>query len=48
VERDRNWPKRSARVVLQIALDRLAAHYGLTITARAHAPMRAWQADPVE
>lgn len=48
VERDRNWPKRSARVVLQIALDRLAAHYGLTITARAHAPIRAWQADPAE
>jgi len=48
VERDRKWPKRSARVVLQIALDRLAAHYGLTITARAHAPMRAWQADPAE
>lgn len=48
VERDRNWPKRSARVVLQIALDRLAAHYGLAITARGHAPMRAWQADPAE
>lgn len=48
VERDRSWPKRSARVVLVIALDRLAAHYGLTITARAHAPTRAWRAEPQE
>ena len=45
VERDKNWPKRSARVVLVIALDRLAVHYGLVMTVRRHARTRAWQAE---
>jgi len=38
------WPKRTGKVVLTIALDRLASHYGLVITAPARTAMRAWQA----
>ncbi len=39
-ERANAWPSRSARVVLGLALDRLADHYGLRGQARAR--MRAW------
>jgi hypothetical protein len=42
-EAQRGWSKRSARVVLMLALDRLAAHYGMTAITR-HAPIRAWSA----
>jgi hypothetical protein len=44
VERERHWPPRSAKVVLQLGLDRLARHYGLAQEAhgRAHAPVRTW------
>lgn len=47
LERVRGWPARSAKVVLQLALDRLARHYGYL--AEAHggkaAPVRTWLAD---
>jgi hypothetical protein len=47
VERERQWPARSAKVVLQLALERLARHYGFGVEVRgkATAAMRSWPAD---
>jgi hypothetical protein len=47
VERERRWPPRAARIVLMLALDRLARQYGIEIEARgpAFARTRAWQAE---
>lgn len=46
VERERGWPSRSAKVVLQLALDRLARHYGLRSDASGTgAAIRTWLAD---
>ena len=46
VECERSWPPRSAKIVLQLGLDRLARHYGLAAEARgrARAPLRTWLA----
>lgn len=43
-EAGRSWSKRSGRVVLKLALDRLAGHYGLGVVARKSA-IRAWNAE---
>jgi hypothetical protein len=47
VERDQRWPLRSGKVVLQLALERLARHYGYAAETRgpARAPVRSWLAD---
>mgnify|MGYP001233595767 CR=1 FL=1 len=41
-ERERNWPARCGKIVLQLGLDRLARHYGYAAIARgpAHGIMR--------
>lgn len=46
VERERAWPRSSAKVVLQLGLERLARHYGYGAEAvgAAWAKMRAWNA----
>ena len=46
VERERCWPPRTTRIVLQLGLNRLARHYGLESEARGRArgTLRAWRA----
>jgi Domain of unknown function (DUF6456) len=47
VERERAWPPRTGKIVLQLALERLARHYGFAAQAhgRAKAPVRIWLAE---
>lgn len=45
VERERGWPSRSAKIVLQLALDRLARHYGLIKEGKGAAHIRTWLAE---
>lgn len=47
VERERRWPARSAKVVLQLALEKLDRHFGYQSQAcgKARAPIRTWQAE---
>lgn len=46
IERERCWPPRAAKIVLQLALDRLARHYGYSaeIHGPTHASIRTWLA----
>jgi hypothetical protein len=50
VERERKWPARSAKVVLLLALERLARHYGYgaEVRGRAAAEMRSWAAEEAD
>jgi hypothetical protein len=50
VERERQWPPRTARIVLQLALDRLARHYGFSAEMSGHplAAIRTWLAPDAE
>jgi hypothetical protein len=47
IERERRWPQRSAKIIIALALSRLAAHYGFATTARGadHVRSTVWQAD---
>jgi hypothetical protein len=47
IELERGWPARSAKVVLQLGLDRLVRHYRLAAAAHgpSRTPLRSWLGD---
>ncbi len=49
LEKSRNWPKRSGKVVLQLSLRRLAEYYGLSSTENeawsSYRPLSGWGAE---
>lgn len=45
VERDRSWPPRSAKLMVQVGLDLLARHYGLDVRGTTVKRVRKWGAD---
>ena len=47
-EKQKGWPQRSAKIVLQIALDRLAAHYGIGPVIGTGSRLRSWAAEDSE
>ena len=47
VETAQGWPRRSAKVVLQLALDRLAVHYGVCVASRYRNAVRSWRTEEI-